>query len=79
MENISVRAEDLKKLIRDVEQIKAMLLAQKEKENSEVNDRGHSLTDEVELTDWAKNELEEARKRKKKISHEEIGKIFFEK
>ncbi|MBI2004396.1 hypothetical protein HYS72_02940 [Candidatus Pacearchaeota archaeon] len=52
MENINLRSEDLKKLIRDVAQIKEMLIAEKEEKEME----------EVELTDWAKNELEEARK-----------------
>ena len=54
MENINIRAEDLKILMRDVAQIKEMLIA--EKEEREMG--------EIELTDWAKSELEEARKRK---------------
>lgn len=35
--------------------------------------------DEGELTDWAKEELTEARKRDKKISHEEVKKMIFSK
>ena len=57
MENVNVRAEDLKRLIRDVTQIKEMLVAEKEEREMA----------EIELTDWAKNELEEARSRKTKI------------
>lgn len=53
MENVSVKSEDLRKLLRDVAQIKQMLIAEKEERKME----------EVELTDWAKEELEEARKR----------------
>ena len=34
------------------------------------------LLPEGELTDWAKKELEEARKRKTKIPHEEVKKII---
>lgn len=45
MENIVIKPEDLKKLIRDVELIKNMLMS------------------EGELTDWAKKELSEARRR----------------
>ncbi len=67
MENVSVKAEDLKKLMKDVAQIKEILIAEKEKREME----------EIELTDWAKNELEEARKRKAKISHEEARKMLF--
>ncbi len=66
MENVNVKAEDLKKLMRDVAQIKEMLIAEKKEKEME----------EIELTDWAKNELEEARKRKTKISHEEARKIL---
>ena len=65
MENVSVKAEDLRKLIRDVAQIKEILAAEKEEREME----------EIELTEWAKNELEEARKRKTKVSHEEAKKI----
>ncbi len=49
--------EDLMKLRREMELIRQMLLSERQ---------------EVELTDWAKEELEEARKRKKKISHEDV-------
>lgn len=35
--------------------------------------------DEGELTDWAKGELEDARKRDKKISHEKVKEIILEK
>jgi len=56
MENVNMNAEDLKKLVRDVAQIKEMLIEEKEERELE----------EVELTDWAKNELKEARSRKNK-------------
>ena len=69
MENVNVKAEDLKRLIRDVAQIKEMLVAEKEERDME----------EIELTDWAKNELEEARKRKTKISHEKAREMLFAK
>ena len=69
MENVNIKTEDLKKLIRDVTQIKEMLIEEKEKREME----------EIELTDWAKNELEEARKRKTKISHAEAKKMLFAK
>jgi hypothetical protein len=69
MENVNVKTEDLKKLIRDVAQIKEMLIAEKEEREME----------EVELTDWAKNELEEARKRKTKISDEKAKEMLFAK
>ncbi len=69
MENVNVKAEDLNRLIRDVIQIKEMLIAEKEEREME----------EIELTDWAKNELEEARKRKTKISNEEAKRILFAK
>ncbi len=69
MENINVKTEDLRKLISDVAQIKEMLLAQK----------GEKEIEEIELTDWAKKELEEARKSKKKISHEEVERIILRK
>jgi hypothetical protein len=58
--------DKLAKLARDVEIIKGILLERKEME-------------EVELTDEAKKELEEARKRKTKISHEEVKKKFLTK
>ncbi len=66
MENVNVKAEDLKKLIRDVAQIKEMLVTEKEEREME----------EIELTDWAKKELEDARKRKTKISHEKAREIL---
>ncbi len=69
MENVNVKAEDLRKLIRDVAQIKEILIAEKEEREME----------EIELTDWAKNELEEARKRKTKIPHEKAKKMLFAK
>lgn len=69
MENINIKADDLRKLMRDVTQIKEMLIAEKEEREME----------EIELTDWAKNELEEARKRKSKISHEKARKMLFTK
>lgn len=53
MESVSIRTEDLRRLIKDVAEIKEILIA--EKEEKEIK--------EVELTDWAKNELKEARKR----------------
>ena len=68
MENINVSAEDLKKLIRDVAQIKEMLAEEKEER-------------EIELTDWAKSELEEARNRSEKeyVSLENVKKRIFSK
>ena len=69
MENVNVKADDLRKLMRDVTQIKEMLIAEKEEREME----------EVELTDWAKNELEEARERKTKISHEKAREMLFAK
>jgi len=35
--------------------------------------------DEGELTDWAKEELEEARKRDEKVSHEEVKEMILAK
>ena len=66
MENVNVRVEDLRKLIRDVAQIKKILIAEKEKNEME----------EVELTDWAKNQLKIARETPEEeyISHEEVKK-----
>ena len=63
MENVNVSIEDLKKLIRDVAQIKEMLAEEKEER-------------EIELTDWAKSELEEARNRSEKeyVSLEDVKK-----
>ena len=69
MENVNVKAEDLKKLIKDVNQIKEMLMAEREKREME----------ELELTDWAKKELEMARKRPNKISHEEVKRRILQK
>ena len=69
MENINVKTEDLKKLVRDVAQIKEILIAEKEEREM----------DEIELTDWAKNELEEARGRKTKISNEKAREMLFAK
>ncbi|MEK6860657.1 MAG: hypothetical protein AABY07_01680 [Nanoarchaeota archaeon] len=71
METVNVKAEDLKKLMKDVEQIKEMLIAEKEEKEVE----------EIELTDWAKNELEKARKtpRSEYISHEEVKKRILRK
>ena len=69
MQNSNIKEEDLKKLMKDVAQIKEMLITQKEENEIE----------EIELTEWAKKELEEARKRKTKISHEEARKILFAK
>ena len=54
--------------MRDVAQIKEILMAEKEEE-----------MEEIELTDWAKDELEEARKRKTKISHEKAREMLFAK
>ena len=66
MENFNIKSADLKKLMKDVEQIKEILIEQKEEKEME----------EIELTDWAKNELEEARKRPEKeyISLENVKK-----
>ena len=56
METVSIKPEDFKKLMRDVELIKRMLMEEKE------------------LTGWAENELEEARKRPEEeyVSLEEV-------
>jgi len=66
MENVSIKPEDLKKLIRDIAQIKEMLIAEREEKEME----------EIELTDWAKKELEEARNRPEKeyVSLEDVKK-----
>lgn len=63
METISVKTEDLKKLIGDVAQIKEMLIARQEEKEME----------EIELTEWAEQELKKAREtpEEKYISHEE--------
>ena len=69
METVNVKSEDLKKLMNDVEQIKEMLLAEREG------------IEETELTDWAKEQLETARKtpRSEYISHEEVKKRILRK
>ena len=56
MENVNVKTEDLRRLMKDVAQIKEMLMVEKEGREME----------EIELTNWAKTELEEARKRPEK-------------
>ena len=56
MENVNVKTEDLRRLMKDVAQIKEMLMVEKEGREME----------EIELTNWAKKELEEARKRPEK-------------
>ena len=55
--------------MKDVAQIKEILIAEKEEREIE----------EIELTDWAKKELEESRKRKIKISHEKAKEMLFAK
>lgn len=71
MENVNVDAGDLKRLIIEVNQIKKMLLAEKEKREIE----------EIELTDWAKNELKRAREtsEEKYIPHNEVKRIILAK
>lgn len=71
MENVNVKSEDLRKLIRDVAQIKEILIAEKKEREME----------EIELTDWAKNELREARSRSEKgyVSLEDIKKRILSK
>ena len=68
MENINVKAEDLKKLMRDVAQIKEMLVTEKEER-------------EIELTEWAKNELKDARNRSEKeyVALEDVKKRILSK
>jgi len=66
-ETVEVGAEDLRKLIKEVHMIREMLAEQKEE------------MEEVELTDWAKKELDEARKRKTKVPHEEVRKMILAK
>lgn len=63
MENVVVSAEDLKNLINEVAQIKSILLER----------------EETELTEWAKCELEEARKQNSKIPHEKAREMLFAK
>ena len=61
MGNVNVKSEDLQKLIKDVELIKNILLEK---------------TDEIELSDWAKKAIKEARNtpKEKYISHNEVKK-----
>ena len=42
----------------------------------DINIIKEKIGDDGELTDWAKQELEEARKRKEKIPHEEVKKMI---
>ena len=42
----------------------------------DINIIKEKIGDDGELTDWAKQELEEARKRKEKIHHEEVKKMI---
>jgi len=67
METSNINPKDFKRLMQDVEQIKEMLLAQREEKEME----------ELELTDWARGELEESRGRKTKISHEQAKNTLF--
>lgn len=71
MENVNIKAKDLRKLIQDVSQIKEMLMAEKEEREME----------EIELTDWAKSELEKARNRPEKeyVSLEDVKKRILSK
>ncbi len=66
MEAVKVNAGDLKKLIKEVEQIREMLIAEREQRKME----------EAELTEWAENELKTARETPEGeyISHEEVKK-----
>lgn len=68
MENIN--SEELKQLIKDVALLKEILLSSVHREDSE-----------GELSDWAKAELEVARKTpiSQYISHEEVKKRIFHK
>lgn len=45
----------------------------------DINAIKERLDDDRELTDWAKEELEEARNRKDKISHEEVKRMILSK
>tara|TARA_Y100000310_G_C20612750_1_gene778888 strand:+ start:142 stop:360 length:219 start_codon:yes stop_codon:yes gene_type:complete len=71
METVNVKTADLSKLIVDVAQIKEMLLEEKEEKEME----------ELELTDWAEKELEEARNRSEKeyVSLEDVKKKILSK
>ena len=71
MENeMHLMREDLMKLRRDMEIIKKLLMSQRRMEDSE-----------GELTDWAKNELKEARKEpdSKYVSLENVKKRILKK
>ena len=61
METKNVKEEDIKQLIQDVEMLKEILFYNKNLQDPE-----------GEISDWAKSELERARGRKTKISHEEV-------
>ncbi len=63
--------EKLAKLARDVEQIKQMLLAEREEKE----------TEEIELTDWAKAELKRARETPERdyVSLEDVKKRILSK
>ena len=67
---IHLMREDLMKLRRDMEIVKKILISQKRVED-----------DAGELTDWAKNEIEEARKtpESKYVSLEEVKKKILKK
>ncbi|MFH1586103.1 MAG: hypothetical protein ABIB79_05030 [archaeon] len=69
-ETINVKTQDIKELMADVEMIKAILLSHRPYPDPE-----------GELTDWAKKELEEARKvpDSEMISHEEFEKRLLSK
>ena len=56
--------EDIIVIKRDMNLIKEILLSERQ---------------ELELTDWAKKELEDARKRKTKIPQSEVKKMILEK
>ena len=45
----------------------------------DINIIKEKIGDDEELTDWAKQELEEARKRKEKIPHKEVKKMILAK
>jgi hypothetical protein len=46
---------------------------------SDINILKEKISEDGELTDWAKSELEEARNRTDKISHEEVRKTILAK
>ena len=60
---LKVNANDLKRLIQEVQFLKDIVMSHKPYPDSE-----------GELTDWAKNELAKARKDNNYISHEELKK-----